>query len=207
MHVSMYPNPDSRPHPPQRSTTNCHRTKLTILQQQQAPSSSSSSSSSSRQNHARKVAHPGCTLWLVACMGAYDAAPRMDSRQSWGRERMYSMNHYLVVSPTPNDTDHDDRQPPPEKKKHVLLCCCSEQQYNSQPVKRTAVRTCLLAQPFACTTATHRRLCCRSSCAVSVLNRQARHNFNDVYSGPKSCGTAVGRPLQPLESTAVVVAV
>ena len=36
----------------------------------------------------------------------------------------------------------------------------------SQPVERTAVRTCLMSSPFACITTTHRHLCCCSSCAV-----------------------------------------
>ena len=97
VYVYMYSmHPDSRPRPPRRSTTNCHQTKLLLLQQQQAPSNRS------RKNRAREMAHPGCSLWLLiaACIGAYDAAPRMDSTQSWGHGRMYSMTYRLQTTST-----------------------------------------------------------------------------------------------------------
>ena len=172
MYVSMYPHfiltPDDAHHNDQRLTATGQ--KLLIVQQQQAPSSSS------RQTYARKVAHPECTLWLVACFGAYGAAP----------------------------------QPPPGKTPAVLLC-------SAVVLSSSAIINQLRGQQYA-------RACCRNRVpapplprtAVSAvaravrlefLDRQARHNFTDIYSRPKYCGTAAGHPPQPLRSTAVVVAV
>ena len=106
----------------------------------------SSSSSSSRQNHARKVAHPACTLWPVACIGAYVAAPRMDSRQSWGCGRLYSMNHPDSKRDRPQRSTTATRK----KKTAVLLCHCCEQQCNSQPVEREASSTHVPAVATVC---------------------------------------------------------
>ena len=87
----MYCNPDSRQRPPQRS-------------KRQAPSSSSSS----RQYHARNVAHPGCTLWVVACIGAYDPAPRMGSTCRAGGRVL----HYLNFAWHGHGTTHGKPWPP-----------------------------------------------------------------------------------------------
>ena len=47
----------------------------------------------------------------------------------------------------------------------------------------------------------------RPCCCRCRPDRQARHICFYVYSGPKSCGTAAGHPLQPLQSIAAVVTV
>ena len=118
-----------------------------------------------QQQNAREVAHPGYTFWVVECIGAYDAAPRMDSRQSWGRGRMYSMTMTSRPQATPTTTINNRHK---KKKTAALLCCCSKQQCNShdqsrgQRNARACCRHRLPAPPPP-----HRRLSC-SRCAVGI---------------------------------------
>ena len=62
-------------------------TPTTTIYNQLPPDKTTHPPAAAAENHAREVAHPGCTSWLyvvVACIGAYDAAPGIGSGQKLG---------------------------------------------------------------------------------------------------------------------------
>ena len=72
--------------------------------------------SSTRKNPAREVARPQYTLWLVACVGAYDASPRIYTvSRAWGAGACM----YLSRLPTTPTTTTNNRHP--KKPTNLLL--------------------------------------------------------------------------------------
>ena len=110
-------------------------------------------SSSSKQNHAREVAHPQCTLCPVAYMGACEASRRMD-RWSVGCGRMYVSLHPSTLTTTINNNRHQKKLPP--------LSAVAQQH-------RQATPACEVAHPR----------CTRSYCTCSCKCRGLRCIIED----------------------------